>query len=83
MASETDGEKLTRVAMMADGDPKWDLSTNDQEALHYVLDAKERLEAENGRLWAAVETARVALLNTERRCEEDRAAITRATLKVD
>jgi hypothetical protein len=45
MASETPDEMLSRVSQMADGDPTWDLSTNDQEALHHLLDDREKLRA--------------------------------------
>ena len=34
---ESSDEMLDRVRLMADGDPKWDLSDNDVAALKYVL----------------------------------------------
>lgn len=39
MTTETLQDQLSRVRQMADGDPQWDLSPNDQAALRAVLDA--------------------------------------------
>lgn len=43
--SETESEKLNRVRIMASGDPTWDLSHYDTDALKYVLAELDRLQA--------------------------------------
>ena len=42
--SESSEEKLNRVRLMASGDPTWDLSPNDVEALRYLLTELGRLK---------------------------------------
>ena len=42
---ESADEMLSRVKLMASGDPQWDLSPNDQAAITYVLKKVEDLEA--------------------------------------
>lgn len=43
--AETANEMLARITMMADGDPKWDLSDNDRVAIAYAVAEVFRLRA--------------------------------------
>lgn len=45
-----DGEHLSRVQLMADGDPTWDLSDNDCAALKSLIAAAREREALRGRV---------------------------------
>ncbi len=45
--------QLSRVRQMADGDPQWDLSPNDQAALRAVLDELDRLNGIIDRMCAS------------------------------
>lgn len=40
---ETIEDKLARLELMADGDPKWDLSDHDQEAIAWLLAEYKKL----------------------------------------
>lgn len=46
--SESPNDMLARLRLMRDGNPTWDLSDNDRDALNWILDeherAKERLD---------------------------------------
>ncbi len=46
MSPETYEEQLSRVQLMASGDPTWDLSENDMAALNAVLDRLGAVESE-------------------------------------
>jgi hypothetical protein len=41
---ESTADKLARLQGMADGDPTWDLSDNDMEAIRWVLDERQRMQ---------------------------------------
>jgi len=66
--SESPADKLSRVRQMSTGDPTWDLSKNDLQALRYVVASVDSLRAACDKL---VEYGREACKHVSVRKRED------------
>jgi len=64
MSKECWAEQADRLAMMADGGQAWDLSPNDRAAIRSALERVAKLEAENVRLEAIINTPELASFST-------------------